>query len=335
MRRILTTLMLMACAGSMYAQDSAGVTFNGDVAVEVNLGHESDAHPHRIYDFPHITFSGSLSLPHGWSIEAELEYERMYEDGAWSNNFVDNYMTNILYANKRFSDALELKAGIIDVPVGLTNARGSALTIYDPLSEVALLPIQWHDGGVALHGTLGRFRYEGGFTLYAHLPLNESKLLGAHGRMEYRPVDQEDNFMHFALSSYWGTSNRGMIAFNQPDFYDGTGIFYASADYDIAHSGLISDGSLVYCSDGHARSAGAEIGYNILESAKTSVVLIPFVRYDGVWMETEEKSITNQYTVGMNIGLFNVLILKAQHAWRHSPREQTRRRWDLSIGFEI
>lgn len=343
MRLFIVTLLMGAMAFPLIASgetteddvvtDSAtqGVALTGEVAAEVNFGHASDVSPHHIWDVPHITAAGTLEMPRGWSVVAELEYERFQELGVWGNNFRDNYTTNLLYVNKQWSPALNVKAGIIDVPVGVTNSRGSALTIYDPLSEAAMLPITWHEGGVALWGQLGRWHYELGGLMFSDFTARGTRAIGMDARSEYWFVDRGDDYAKVAVSGYWGTTGRGNISLDHPDFIGNDGILVGAFDWDVCLNGFITDGSFIKTSDANVWSMGAEVGYNVLQRTSQKVAAIPFARYDGQY----DSDLGNFLTLGVNVELPFGFILKGQHAWYLHPDEHSERRWDISLGYTL
>lgn len=156
----LTKLTLFLCiawlgAGPINAQENekdSTAWLAGYLMTEANYGHRHGKPHPTLTDFPHIIIGGTAQMGRGWSVVAELEYERFHSDGCWNNRFCDNYTTNKLYINKQWSEAANVKAGIIDVPVGTTNSGGPALTIYDPLDESTLMPMTWHEGGIAFWG---------------------------------------------------------------------------------------------------------------------------------------------------------------------------------------
>lgn len=305
------------------------VRFSGEVATEVNYGKISDA-PH-LWDFPHITVAGMLELPRGWSFVAELEYERFREDGDWGNNFRDNYTTNLLYVNKHWSDAVNVKAGIIDVPVSVTNSRGSALTIYDPVSEAEMLPMTWHEGGVALWGALGRWHYEVGGLMYSAFTARSTRAIGIDARSEYWFVDRDDDYAKVAVSGYWGTSGWGNLGLQRAAFMEEDGVLIGAIDWDVCLSGLVTDGSFIKSTDANVWSVGAEVGYNVLQRCTDKAAVVPFVRYDGFFDDT----MGNYFTLGMNVSLPYGFILKGQNAWYHKHAEKSSHHWDLSLGYVL
>lgn len=329
--RILTAVYLVHSSLSTHAADTDSTAtrgIHGSANTEVNYGYEAGKAEPTMWDFPHITLSAEAVLGRGWSVTAEVEYERFYTAGAWGNSFRDNFATNKLYLNKLFSPAIQVKAGIVEVPVGVTNSGGPALTIYDPESEVLLMPMTWHEGGLTLWGERGRWSYSLAALAYAATPLRRSRLLGGAARVAYSPVQD----LSLALSSYWGTASRGSARLYAPDFVGTDGILYAALDGSYEANGWTVSGSAVWSSDARAHSVGMEAGYNVLAAAAAEgTELTLFGRFDGVYLP--HSMALNKYTVGLNFVPWSTLILKAEYALRHESGLGTTRPLNLSIGY--
>ena len=320
----------VACADGCET-DSLAV-FEGEVSFETNYGHNYYGEDRTVFDFPHIEASGSMRLGKGWSLSAEFEYERFYEDGVWCSSFKDMFSTNKLYVNKSFSEKLNVKGGIVDVPVGLTNSGGPALTIYDPESESGVLPMSWHETGLAVWGNAGRWRYEVSVISCLDFPLNRSCALGMAFRSDI--TDVVDG-LHIGAGGYWGKSSCGMVRRCRAGEFVGTdGVFFGAADFDFRKNGWIADGSVVYCTDCGAKSAGVEVGYDFAVLAGLhgkGLVLLPLVRYDGVF----EIGARNKMTLGANISPLRNLVLKVEYGHRRICGVRTEKTFDAGIGYAI
>ena len=91
---LFSVLGLLTCSVNMSAQDStAQQRLTGYVMTEMNYGHRHGQEHPTLTDFPHILANATLALGKGWSAVAEVEYERFHSEGAWGNNFRDNYTT--------------------------------------------------------------------------------------------------------------------------------------------------------------------------------------------------------------------------------------------------
>lgn len=329
-----TSLLLLGCCGALCADDGGDslTVFEGEIALETNYGYNYYKENRTVLDFPHIVACGDLQLGKGWLLSAEFEYERFYEDGEWCGSFKDHFSTNRLYVNKEFDAGFNLKCGIVEVPVGLTNAGGPALTIYDPENEAGVLPMSWHETGIAAWGMVGKWRYEISAVSYLDFPLNSSCALGVAFRSDF--MDIADG-LRAGASGYWGKSHSGMVRRCRADDFIGTnGLFFGAVDFDYQNRGFIAGGSMVYCTDHGAKSVGVEFGYDFSVLAGLSekgVQLLPFVRYDGVF----EVDSRNKLTVGMNISPLCNLVLKIEYGYRHYCRSHTERTLDMGVGYSI
>lgn len=323
-----------ACFVNAHAGGGAGEPkgrLHGEVAAEVNYGRRLDGSGFNEWDFPHLTLVAGLDMGRGWTLTAEFEYERLREDGEWCNDHRANFATNKFYVNKQWSECLGMKLGIVDVPLGVTNAGGPALTIYDPLSEAALMPMTWHEAGVSVGGTLagGRADYTVAALAYGSLPLDDSRAVGMAATVGWRPVAD----MRLGLGGFFGNTMRGMLRYSQPDIISAHTLSYGVADACYEHGGLTASGSFVYCTDGDVRSVGAEAGYDVLSaSGGGRWGLVPFVRYDGVF-HTGGGDV-NKFTAGLNVTLPYDFIIKAEYG-RCASASETVNTLDVSVGYAL
>lgn len=331
--RFLGVLLISATAVAAQAQENesnSGVSFSGEIYTEVNYGRKFYGEEKDKWDFPHVVLSAKLEMGKGWSIEGEFEYERFYEDGAWGNDFNANYATNKLFVNKRWNDKFNIKLGIIDVPVGITNAGGPALTIYDPESEAAILPMSWHEGGVSLYGQSGKFDYSVSALAYLTAPMNSSVMVGGSVSAGVNPCDG----LRIGASGFWGKSEKGMIGYAGPAHLGCNAVAYAVLDGVYEGNGWTASSSLVYCSDSDSKAFGAECGYDFGQLTDVeSLSLIPFVRYDGVWGALDFGM--TKLTAGLNFSMIENLVLKIEYGHRHWQGGDTERSLDLGLGYTL
>lgn len=307
------------------------LSFDGEIYTEVNYGHKRFSENSKKWDFPHFIVSGELKLG-SWSLVAELEYERFFDDGEWQDSFKDCFFKNKLYINKRFSEALQVKAGIIDVPVGLTNNGGPALTIYDPEAESIMLPLTWHEHGIAVWGSSGRWSYYLSGLLHMDAPLKRSKALGVAARVDYTA----DMGLRIGISGYKGTASAGTVCYSRPEFIGTNGLTYASMDFDYQDKGWTVDGSYTFSSDSHAMSYGIEAGFDIMslfDKAPKNLSVVPLARYDG--FNADKATTMNKWTVGVNITPLRNLDLKLQYGSRHNCGQSIDASFDVSLGYTL
>ena len=293
---------------------------------EVNYGRLAENEPRNLWDFPHAIFDATAHLGKGWHINLEFEYERFYENGEWGNNFNDNFTANKVYVSKNFKSSFGIKAGIIEVPVGIVNIDGPALTIYDPENESALLPMTWHEGGMGIYGDIGKFSYCLAGYVFTAIPAVESKFLGGAFRLDYHPKE----YFRIGVSSYWGTPCKSNAHRADLTYLEHDGLLYGAVDFEYDRNGLIAEGSLIYNTDHSARSAGIEVGYDLFQYS--SVSLIPFVRYDGVNHMGEDNF--NKYTFGVNFLPMENLTVKCEYSNRRQQHE-TFQSFNVGVGIQL
>lgn len=333
----LTKLTLFLClawlgAGPINAQENdkdSTAWLSGSVMTEFNYGHRHGQHHPTVTDFPHILLDAAAQLGQGWSIVAELEYERFRMDGQWDNNFRDNYTTNKLYINKQWSEAVNVKAGIIDVPVGTTNSGGPALTIYDPLDESTLMPMTWHEGGIAFWGQTKLFHYQAGGYIYPTAPLKDTRLLGLALRGGITPVDGLD----LSLSYFYGSSKEGMVQRFNPNLAEFSHIYHAAFDFAYINDNWTIDGQMTMSNCKRNKAAGIEAGYDVAGAmGLKSFSIIPFARYDG-YFHVEGAS-CNKWTIGLNTSLPHGFTFKAEAGWENPTTARHTTMVDVSIGWQ-
>ena len=331
MNRVITaSLLLQFCLISTGAnRDSLNVEmFNGSVGIEVNHGAKYLGDSQTEWDLPHIVLDGNVNLSKGWNIVTQLEYEHLHEDDEWGSDV----SVNKLYFSKCIVDAFQFKAGIIDLPIGIVNSGGNALTIYDPENESDLLPLTWHEAGVAFFGDYGNMDYSLSASSYISAALTSMEILGVSVRADYFVMSS----FRVGLSGYVGKACHGMISESRPESFDGGHINYAAFDIEYQSGGLVSEGSMIYCGEGNSKSAGIEIGYDVLslrKSKKCNSQVIPFVRYDGIWSKKIDGK--NKYTLGVNIVPFSDFIIKAEYGLRKYQYGSVEHLCDISVGYAV
>lgn len=321
--------MLTTTLTAMAQDSTAQKRLTGFVMTEVNHGYRHENEHPSVVDFPHIQGSATLSIGRGWTVVAEVEYERLRYDGEWDNNFRGNYTTNKLYVSKHYSEELNFKAGIIDIPVGTTNSGGPALTIYDPLSESTLMPMTWHEGGAALWGRHGITHYEVGGYVYSALPLKRSRLLGFATRLGIEPLDGLD----LSASFFYGSNREGMVQRWNPNLVEYDHLYHAAFDFAYLAHGWTIDGQMLASNAHGYKAAGIEVGYDIAQmTGLQNFSIIPFTRYDGIF-HVEGVS-ANKWTFGLNTCLPLGFTFKAEGAWKNPSNDKHSTMGDISIGWQ-
>ncbi|MGM9767134.1 MAG: hypothetical protein ACI3Z0_01560 [Candidatus Cryptobacteroides sp.] len=127
-------------------------------------------------DIPHAVISLGYDFGRGWSMGTEIEFEHggvevstevegdeavelEQEVERGGEIFLEQF-----WLQKRWKDAaVNLRAGMIIVPVGLTNNRHEPdgfFTVYRQEGESTILPCTWHQIGLSLWGRVNGWRYE-------------------------------------------------------------------------------------------------------------------------------------------------------------------------------
>ena len=130
---------------------------------------------HGRFDIPHAVIYLGYDFGKGWTMSSEIEFEHTgtgvsqekeySEGGEWEQDIEKGGEVELeqFWVQKSFMPELNVKAGHIVVPVGLTNAHHEPLnyfTVYRPEGEATILPCTWHDTGISIWGRSGDFRYE-------------------------------------------------------------------------------------------------------------------------------------------------------------------------------
>lgn len=130
---------------------------------------------HGRIDIPHAVIYLGYDFGRGWRMGCEIEFEhggtgtafeQEYEEaGEWEQEVERGGEVALeqFWIEKTFRPWLNVRAGHIVVPVGLTNAHHEPLqffTVYRPEGERLMLPCTWHQTGLSFWGKAGKWRYE-------------------------------------------------------------------------------------------------------------------------------------------------------------------------------
>ena len=130
---------------------------------------------HGRFDIPHAVIYLGYNFGKGWTMSSEIEFEhggtggafeKEYEEGGdWENEREKGGEVELeqFWIQKSFFPQLNVRAGHIVVPIGLTNAHHEPLnffTVYRPEGEANLFPCTWHQTGISVWGLAGDWRYE-------------------------------------------------------------------------------------------------------------------------------------------------------------------------------
>lgn len=129
------------------------------------------------------------------------------------------------HITKIFNKALQLRMGHMIVPVGLTNAHHEPIFFFGakrPEGESTLLPCTWHETGIALLGTIGKFNYNvmcvngldpnyfsrANFIQRGRQTMFEVQTM-TNPALAYRFEFKGDHSPRFGLSGYYGPKTSG------------------------------------------------------------------------------------------------------------------------------
>lgn len=195
---LISTALLLGGSQSVEAQQSASdsvmnhvkgnrlsVGGYGEVAFSRNYYSDSgnryssaSAHKndpsHGRFDIPHAVIYLGYDFGKGWTMGTEIEFEHGGAGSAIEYEAEEaiemeqeqekggDVELEQFWIQKSFGRFLNVRAGHIVVPFGLTNAYHEPLnffTVYRPEGENTILPCTWHQTGVSLWGHIGDFRY--------------------------------------------------------------------------------------------------------------------------------------------------------------------------------
>lgn len=273
----------------------------------------------------------------------ELEYE---EAGEYETEIEKGGEIELeqFHLTKRFANWLNVRAGHMIVPIGITNAHHEPIFFFTtsrPEGETTLLPSTWHETGISVLGYLSDFKYElmvvngldpNGFSsanwvMGGKQGMFETAVMTSPalaGRVEWSGVKS----LRVGGSAYYNqTAKNASKPEKTSDITAPVTIFSADAQYLTKNMAIRANylwGNLgdskrlsqinrnISSATGFARTPVAqnaltyslEAGYNVLSFFKTKEKLMPFVRYE--YYNSSEKM--EEGMAEMPINKRNVLI---------------------------
>lgn len=134
-----------------------------------------DAPGYGRVDIPHAVIVLGYDFGRGWSVGTEIEFEHggveaavekeTEETGEFEQEIERGGEVALeqFWVQKSFGKHLNIRAGHIVVPVGMTNNNHTPnmfFGVYRPEGENTIMPCTWHETGVSVWGRAGAFRYE-------------------------------------------------------------------------------------------------------------------------------------------------------------------------------
>lgn len=243
-----------------------------------------DARGYGRFDLPHVVIMIGYDFGRGWSLGTEIEFEHGGVEAAveMEDEEAGEFEKEIerggevaleqFWIQKSFFPQLNLKAGHIIVPVGLTNSYHlptQFFTVYRPEGENTIFPCTWHETGISLWGRAGDWRYEAML-----IPGLNSMLFNVSGWVhdgsaspyEFRPGNKlagafrVDNWsvkgLRMGLSGYVGNSFANDIVTENSTYTRYAGVkgtvVIGAFDFEYNDHGLVARGSVDY---GHLSDA--------------------------------------------------------------------------------
>ena len=151
----------------------------------------ADAPGHGRVDLPHAVIMLGYDFGHGWTVGTEIEFEHggteaaVEVEGEEAVEFEreiergGEVALEQFWVQKSFSKYLNVRAGHIVVPVGMTNNNHTPNTffgVFRPEGENTILPCTWHETGLSVWGQAGPWRYEAQL-----LPALNSRMMDSYG----------------------------------------------------------------------------------------------------------------------------------------------------------
>ncbi|MBQ9340656.1 MAG: hypothetical protein IJS13_10055 [Paludibacteraceae bacterium] len=254
------------------------------------------------FDLPHVVVYLGYDFGKGWSMGSEIEFEHggtesaveiEEEEGGEYESEVERggeVALEQFWIQKRFNRYAVLRAGMIIVPLGGTNAHHEPnrfFGVYRPEGDNTILPCTWHDIGLQFSGRWRWLAYTAQF-----LPGLESDLFGAKnwihygsaspyefklantyaglGRLDFFPLSNSgSDALRISTSHYAGTSFHQNLTPTTNSKYDGVlGLIHLhSVDWNYADHHVIFRGAATV---GHLHDADMISQFN-KQMSKNSV----------------------------------------------------------------
>ncbi len=245
---------------------------------------------HGRFDIPHAVIYLSYDFGKGWKMSSEIEFEHggagsaveqeFEEAGEWESEIEKGGEVELeqFWIEKSFMPQLNVRAGHIVVPVGLTNAHHEPLeffTVYRPEGEATILPCTWHETGISVWGRAGDWRYEAQFLagLDAFFFSRDNWIQGGNGSPfefktanKYAVAARVDNYsikgLRIGLSGYYTHSMHNTM----PHDMEGEDQYGNKKTYDHI-KGKVAIGALDFTYNDHNWIVRGNADYGYLSDA--------------------------------------------------------------------
>lgn len=272
------------------------------------------------FDLPHVVVYMGYDFGKGWSVGTEIEFEHggtesaveiEEEEGGEYESEIERggeVALEQFWLQKTFNRYASLRAGMIIVPLGGTNAHhepNQFFGVYRPEGDNTILPCTWHEVGLQFSGRWRWLQYTAQF-----LPGLESDLFGRKNwihygsaspyefklantyaglaRLDFYPLSKQGNDdWRIGLSAYEGTSFKNNLSPTNGTKYEGVKglVSLVGLDWSYRGHGVVFRGSGVY---GHLADAEKISAFN-KQMSKNSV-------------SKRENVASDAYTFGAELG---------------------------------
>jgi hypothetical protein len=252
---------------------------------------------HGRVDLPHVVIFLGYDFGKGWSMSSEIEFEHGGTESAVEieTEEAGEYESEIerggevaleqFWIQKSFMPQLNVRAGMMVVPVGQTNSHHMPTEffgVYRPEGENTIFPCTWHEVGISVWGKAGHWRYEAML-----LPGLDSERFGNDSWIHYGSASpyefkiannvavaaRVDNTsvpgLRISASGYVGNSFRNTLYPTNNSKNDGVHgtVTIGSVDFQYKGHGFLARGNFDY---GHLSDSKRISDFNI-SMPKTSV----------------------------------------------------------------
>ena len=235
-----------------------------------------DSKGHGRFDIPHAVLMLGYDFGKGWKLGMEIEFEHGGVEAAVEreNGEAGEFEKEIerggevaleqFWVEKSFFPQLNVRAGHIIVPVGLTNSYHlptEFFTVYRPEGENTIIPCTWHETGISVWGRAGDWRYEALMVAGLNSTFFSTEGWvhdGSASPYEFKPASQVagafrvDNYsvdgLRLGFSGYIGNSFHNDITTNTSDQYAGVNgtVMIGAFDFVFDRYGFIARGNFDY-----------------------------------------------------------------------------------------
>lgn len=243
---------------------------------------------HSRTDLPHVVIYLGYDFGHGWSLGTEIEFEHGGTESAieMEDDEGGEYESEVerggevaleqFWIQKSFSQALNLRAGHMVVPVGGTNRAhepNQFFGVFRPEGDNTIIPCTWHETGLSLWGRAGDWRYEvmvipglnsdqfgrENWVASASASPNEFKIANA-----LAGVARIDNYsvpgLRLGFSGYLGNTFSNTLSHPNEQWDDVKGTLAIGAfDFTYNRYNILARGGIIY---GHLSDSDRITAYN-------------------------------------------------------------------------